>query len=122
MVAASLELHQSHGMSLSAAYHHTLSSYYALRAEHENATRYAVFEAVETGAQLDRTETQRSFAKEKESLHKFRALAEARAEEQKDNSLASSAQRKVPIDDAAQVSYSAGVNYLRQSQERGSTG
>lgn len=50
VVACTLHLHEHHGLSLSQAYHHTLSSYHALRAEHETASRSALFEALAYGA------------------------------------------------------------------------
>lgn len=50
VVACVVHLHRHHGLSLSQAYHNTLSTYYALRAEHEHASRIALFEAKAYGA------------------------------------------------------------------------
>ncbi len=65
-----MELHESHGLSLSMAYHNTLSSYHALRAEHETASRFAVLEATNIGATFGPSETERSFIREGEALEK----------------------------------------------------
>lgn len=52
VIACVVHLHRQHGLSLSQSYHNTLSSYYALRAEHEHASRIALFEAKAYGAQF----------------------------------------------------------------------
>ncbi|KAK0561001.1 mitochondrial ribosomal small subunit component [Tilletia horrida] len=64
VVACTVHLHQQHGLSLSQAYHHTIASYHALRAEHETASRFAVLEAEAYGANMGMTETTRNFLRE----------------------------------------------------------
>lgn len=79
VIACVVHLHRHHGLSLSQAYHNTLSSYHALRAEHEHASRSALFEARAYGAQFTHThdgrstsavEIERGFAKEGQELRK----------------------------------------------------
>ena len=82
VIACVVHLHRQHGLSLSQAYHNTLSTYYALRAEHEHASRIAIFEAKAYGASfakirdIDRNpsttavEIERGFHKEAEELLK----------------------------------------------------
>lgn len=74
-VACTLAAHRQGGLSLSQAYHNTLSSYHGLKAEHEHATRYAALEAKYYGADLGRTETQRGFEKEDKALESWAAWA-----------------------------------------------
>lgn len=74
-VACTLAAHRQGGLSLSQAYHNTLSSYHGLKAEHEHATRYAVLEAKYYGADLGKTETQRGFEKEDKALESWAAWA-----------------------------------------------
>lgn len=74
-VACTLAAHRHGGLSLSQAYHNTLSSYHGLKAEHEHATRYAVLEAKYYGADLGKTETERGFEKEDEALDSWAAWA-----------------------------------------------
>ncbi|PWN31472.1 uncharacterized protein FA14DRAFT_162727 [Meira miltonrushii] len=80
VVACVVHLHRQHGLSLSQAYHNTLSTYYALRAEHEHASRIAIFEAKAYGARFAKirdlngnpsttaVEIERGFHKEAEEL------------------------------------------------------
>lgn len=86
VVACTIHLHTHHGLSLSQAYHHTLSSYVALRAEHEHASRSAILEARAYGAVFAigadglptaATETERGFRKESEELRKGAAWINA---------------------------------------------
>ncbi|UZJ57062.1 hypothetical protein CBS101457_006382 [Exobasidium rhododendri] len=92
VVACTLHLHKNHSLSLSQAYHHTLSSYHALRAEHEHASRSAVLEARSYGAVFTTNslgeataavEIERGFRKEGEELLKgaayFRKIYKAGA-------------------------------------------
>ncbi|KIS71239.1 mitochondrial 37S ribosomal protein mS23 [Mycosarcoma maydis] len=74
-VACTLAAHRQGGLSLSQAYHNTLSSYHGLKAEHEHATRYAILEAKYYGADLGKTETQRGFEKEEKALASWAAWA-----------------------------------------------
>ncbi|CDU24418.1 related to RSM25-mitochondrial ribosomal protein, small subunit [Sporisorium scitamineum] len=74
-VACTLAAHRQGGLSLSQAYHNTLSSYHGLKAEHEHATRYAILEAKYYGADLGKTETQRGFEKEDKALESWAAWA-----------------------------------------------
>ncbi|CAD6887686.1 unnamed protein product [Tilletia controversa] len=64
VVSCTIHLHEKHGLSLSQAYHHSIASYHALRAEHETASRYAVLEAEAYGAQFGPTETTLAFRRE----------------------------------------------------------
>lgn len=82
VIACVVHLHRRHGLSLSQAYHNTLSTYYALRAEHEHASRIAIFEAKAYGAKFatvrdfpgnpstTAVEIERGFHKESEELLK----------------------------------------------------
>lgn len=79
MIACVVHLHRRHGLSLSQAYHNTLSSYHGLRAEHEHSSRIALFEARSYGAVFAHTfdgqpssakEIERGFRKEGEELRK----------------------------------------------------
>ncbi|EST06260.1 Mitochondrial ribosomal protein S25 [Kalmanozyma brasiliensis GHG001] len=74
-VACTLAAHREGGLSLSQAYHNTLSSYHGLKAEREHATRYAILEAKYYGADLGKTETQRGFEKEEKALESWAAWA-----------------------------------------------
>ncbi|SJX61219.1 related to RSM25-mitochondrial ribosomal protein, small subunit [Sporisorium reilianum f. sp. reilianum] len=74
-VACTLAAHRQGGLSLSQAYHNTLSSYHGLKAEHEHASRYAILEAKYYGADLGKTETQRGFEKEDKALESWAAWA-----------------------------------------------
>lgn len=74
-VSCTLNAHRKGGLSLSQAYHNTLSSYHGLKAEHEHATRYAILEAKHYGADLGKTETQRGFEKEDKALESWAAWA-----------------------------------------------
>lgn len=74
-VKCTLAAHREGGLSLSQAYHNTLSSFYGLRAEHEHATRYAAVEARYFGADLGKSETQRGFEKEERQLESWTAWA-----------------------------------------------
>lgn len=75
VVACTIAAHRQGGLSLSQAYHNTLSSYHALKAEHEHATRYAALEARYYGADLGKSETQRGFEKEDKALESWAAWA-----------------------------------------------
>ncbi|KAE8215827.1 hypothetical protein CF327_g956 [Tilletia walkeri] len=68
VVSCTIHLHQKHGLSLSQAYHHSIASYHALRAEHETASRYAVLEAEAYGANFGPTETTRAFRREQRQI------------------------------------------------------
>lgn len=79
VIACTIHLHKKHSLSLSQAYHHTLSSYHALRAEHEHATRSAILEARSYGAVFttnsngeatSAVEIERGYAKEGRELAK----------------------------------------------------
>lgn len=79
VIAFTIHLHKKHSLSLSQAYHHTLSSYHALRAEHEHATRSAILEARSYGAVFATTvdgeetsavEIERGYQKEERELKK----------------------------------------------------
>ncbi len=74
-VACTLAAHRHGGLSLSQAYHNTLSSYHGLKAEHEHASRYAILEAKYYGADLGKSETQRGFEKEDKALESWAAWA-----------------------------------------------
>lgn len=50
VIALTCHLHRHHSLSLAQAYHHSLSQYHTLRAEHETASRYALLEAQAYGA------------------------------------------------------------------------
>ncbi|KAK0553144.1 mitochondrial ribosomal small subunit component [Tilletia horrida] len=68
VVSCTIHLHQNHGLSLSQAYHHTIASYHALRAEHETASRFAVLEAEAYGAKFDTTESTHAFRREQRRI------------------------------------------------------
>lgn len=79
VVACTIHLHKNHSLSLAQAYHHTLSSYHALRAEREHASRSAVLEAQayggifaisEDGKPTAAVEIERGYRKETEELRK----------------------------------------------------
>lgn len=55
-------------MSLLEAYQRQLGAYYALRAEHETATRFAMVEALEMGGHMAKSVAEKEFAKEREAL------------------------------------------------------
>lgn len=74
-VACTLAAHRQGGLSLSQAYHNTLSSYHGLKAEHEHATRYALLEAKYLGADMGKSETQRGFEKEDKALESWAVWA-----------------------------------------------
>ncbi|KDN44911.1 hypothetical protein K437DRAFT_290897 [Tilletiaria anomala UBC 951] len=113
VVTATLELHQAHELSLSAAYHTTLASYYALRAEHENASRYAVVEAIASGARFGRTQTQRSFEKEGSVLQRNR---EERMQQQQLQRSVESATAQQNAHSADGLGFSGGLNYLQAAR------
>ncbi|SAM77140.1 related to RSM25-mitochondrial ribosomal protein, small subunit [Ustilago bromivora] len=75
VVACTMAAHRQGGLSLSQAYHNTLSSYHGLKAEHEHATRYAALEAKYYGADFGKSETQRGFEKEDKALETWAAWA-----------------------------------------------
>ncbi|SNX82526.1 related to RSM25 - mitochondrial ribosomal protein, small subunit [Melanopsichium pennsylvanicum] len=75
LIVCTLAAHRQGGLSLSQAYHNTLSSYHGLKAEHEHATRYATLEANYYGADLGKTETQRGFEKEDKALESWAVWA-----------------------------------------------
>lgn len=75
VVACTMAAHRQGGLSLSQAYHNTLSSYHGLKAEHEHATRYATLEAKYYGADLGKSETQRGFEREDKALESWAAWA-----------------------------------------------
>lgn len=74
-VACTMAAHKTGALSLSQAYHNTLSAYHGLKAEHEHASRYAVLEATYYGAGLGKSETQRGFEKEERALESWAAWA-----------------------------------------------
>ncbi|PWZ03138.1 hypothetical protein BCV70DRAFT_12177 [Testicularia cyperi] len=75
VVACTLEAHRKGGLSLSQAYHNTLSSYHGLKAEHEQASRYALLEARYYGADMGKSETQRGFEREDKALESWAVWA-----------------------------------------------
>lgn len=85
-----------HGLSLSQAYHHTISSYHALRAEHEHAARSAVREAQayggvftisSDGTPSSASEIERGFRKEGIELSKGALWLASSASGSRDNML-----------------------------------
>ncbi|PWN51718.1 hypothetical protein IE53DRAFT_393023 [Violaceomyces palustris] len=67
-IACTLAAHKQGKLSLSQAYHNTLSAYHALRAEREHMIRYANLEARAYGADMGKTQTERGFDKEEKAL------------------------------------------------------
>jgi small subunit ribosomal protein S23 len=127
VVACTIHLHKNHSLSLSQAYHHTLSSYHALRAEHEHASRSAVLEAQAYGAVFTTTssgeasaavEIERGFRKEAQELLKgaahFRKIYRAGAGQEAAEGDANSGTTRVK---SASNQYSKGQQYLKAALE-----
>ncbi|EPQ30261.1 uncharacterized protein PFL1_02377 [Pseudozyma flocculosa PF-1] len=118
-IACTLAAHRNGGLSLSQAYHNTLSSFYAIKAEQEHARRYAILEAKYYGADLGRSETQRGFEKEDKALESWAAWAsgDLQAASADDPRAAIEAQlAKAPRVKRTDETFTAGERYLEAAQ------
>lgn len=130
MVDCTLHLHKHHRLSLAQAYHHTLSSYHALRAEHEHATRAATLEARAYGAifaissdgrATTAVETERGYRKEAKELERgaayFKRVFTGGTEgDAAGQSITDARTGAIRVKSASQ-SYSKGFSYLKSALE-----
>ncbi|KAN0060635.1 mitochondrial ribosomal small subunit component [Thecaphora frezii] len=117
-IACTLAAHRQGGLSLSQAYHNTLSSFYAIKAEQEHARRYAILEAKYYGANLGRSETQRGFEKEEKALESWAAWAsgDLQAANAPEAATAEAQQAKAPRVKRTDDTFTAGEQYLEAAK------
>lgn len=111
VISCTLHQHRHEDVSLSVAYHHTLSTFYSLRAQQEHATRAAVLEARAYGATFDPTpETTRSYAREEAALRAGAAHITGAAANAEATFVQPGRRPRIKPTDA---SWTAGAGYLR---------